>query len=252
MAMAMSPATRNRLMVGGALILIALLLVCGPLSDRFGGRDTSAGDAPPVAAGPPVDDSGLADAAAVGALAGASAVAPEATDAAADQAVVAPIAVAAVASGAGAGAAAANSGGTGSGGASAVPVATPVVAAPPPVSAGVPDTVVAAPVVVAAAGIPAAISDFDDAPGSIGPALNRFAPPVAGAGGSQIAQVARSLTRNVGNMIRPCDTPGSGCVHLVSGPPPTGGVPPIGPGQRPVSRRVPPIAPGPRPAAPLN
>jgi len=34
----MDPASRNRvLMIGGALIVIALLLVCGPLEGRFGG-----------------------------------------------------------------------------------------------------------------------------------------------------------------------------------------------------------------------
>ena len=75
----MSPTSRNTLMIGGALILIALMLVCGPLSGRLGGGGPNVEQAPAVAAGPPADDesvdSNQGDAlkvAALGALAGAS------------------------------------------------------------------------------------------------------------------------------------------------------------------------------------
>ncbi|MEZ4355362.1 MAG: hypothetical protein R3F16_17100 [Myxococcota bacterium] len=66
----MNPRTRNTLMIGGALIVVALLLVCGPLAGRFGGRQS---EPPSVAAGPPVDAAGAAAVAAAGALAGAEA-----------------------------------------------------------------------------------------------------------------------------------------------------------------------------------
>ncbi len=68
----MSPTSRNTLMIGGALIAIALLLVCGPLSDRFGSRGSDRQEPPAVAAGPPPDAAGVVGAAAVGALAGAT------------------------------------------------------------------------------------------------------------------------------------------------------------------------------------
>ncbi len=68
----MERASRNRvLMVGGALIVIALLLVCGPLKGRFGqgGEDQP----PAVAAGPPpADIAGTVGMAAAGAAAGAA------------------------------------------------------------------------------------------------------------------------------------------------------------------------------------
>jgi hypothetical protein len=67
----MSPTSRNTLRIGGALILIALLLVCGPLSDRFGSAGAAKQEAPSVAAGPPPDAAGPLAAAATGALAGA-------------------------------------------------------------------------------------------------------------------------------------------------------------------------------------
>ncbi|HEB90091.1 MAG TPA: hypothetical protein ENI85_11010 [Deltaproteobacteria bacterium] len=69
----MSPTSRNTLLIGGALIAIALLLVCGPLSDRFGRRGGDDQEPPAVAAGPPPDAVGAAGAAALGGLAGATA-----------------------------------------------------------------------------------------------------------------------------------------------------------------------------------
>ena len=66
----MSPTTRNTLMIGGGLIVAALLFTCGPLKNMFGGAETS----PQVAAGPPADlpaETGTPDAMA-GAVAGAA------------------------------------------------------------------------------------------------------------------------------------------------------------------------------------
>ncbi len=67
----MSPTSRNTLMIGGALILVALLLVCGPLSGQFGSGGSTVEEAPSVAAGPPVDAGAALGAAASGAMAGA-------------------------------------------------------------------------------------------------------------------------------------------------------------------------------------
>lgn len=53
----MTPTTRNSLMVGGALIVIALLLTCGPIRGIFGtgdagtSADVATSDATPIAAG---------------------------------------------------------------------------------------------------------------------------------------------------------------------------------------------------------
>jgi hypothetical protein len=121
----------------------------------------------------------------------------------------------------------------------------------------VPATNVAAPLALAAAGsgAVAATDAFDDSIGDdeelAGRAADRFAPPVASPGGSPLALVKQPFSVAAGSMIRPCDTPGSGCTNLVSpvAPPPVGGgVPPIGPGVRPGSqpRSVPPISPGTR------
>ena len=51
----MTPTTRNSLMVGGAAIVIALLLTCGPLQGILGGNNAEVAEAPAVAAGPPAD-----------------------------------------------------------------------------------------------------------------------------------------------------------------------------------------------------
>ncbi len=63
--------SRNQktIMIGGALILIALFLVCGPLTGRFGGP-ASVGEPPSVAAGPPAGV-GVLGAGAAGAIVGA-------------------------------------------------------------------------------------------------------------------------------------------------------------------------------------
>ena len=66
----MTPTSRNSLMIGGALIVIALLLTCGPLSGLFG-PDAAKVEAPPVAAGPPEGEGESLDAAAAAAGAGA-------------------------------------------------------------------------------------------------------------------------------------------------------------------------------------
>lgn len=239
----MSPTSRNTLMIGGALILIALLLVCDPLSDRLGRGGKSVEEAPSVAAGPPLDALEPADvleAVAAGALVGTT-VAP--TDAATldavgdvgdvkaadDSAVVADagledpgddtltaagVAAAGVAAGA-AGAGMAGDAGTGGGG-----------AVLPAVSAGVPTTDVASDEISGAAAAVAAASAFDDALasamassdelGGAGPAVERFAPPVAAAGGSPLALAGAAQLFGIdgGDLLRPCDTPGSGCRNL--------------------------------------
>ena len=253
--MEMSPTSRNTLMIGGALILIALLLVCDPLLDRLGLGGKSVEEAPSVAAGPPLDTLEPADvleAVAAGALVGTT-VAPtdaatlgavgavgdvgdvgaggDASDvkAADDSAVVADagmvdpgddaltaagVAAAGVAAGA-AGAGTAGDAGTGGGG-----------AVRPAVSAGVPTTDVASDESSGAAAAGAAASAFDDALaaamassdelGGAGRAVERFAPPVAAAGGSPLALAGAAQPFGIdgGDLLRPCDTPGSGCQNL--------------------------------------
>jgi hypothetical protein len=76
--MEMSPTSKNALKIGGALILIALFLVCGPLKDRLGSGGKGVEEAPSVASGPPLepvelDTTGAVEAVAVGALVGSSA-----------------------------------------------------------------------------------------------------------------------------------------------------------------------------------
>ncbi len=250
--MEMSPTSRNTLMIGGALILIALLLVCDPLLDRLGLGGKSVEEAPSVAAGPPPDTLEPADvleAVAAGALVGTT-VAPtdaatldavgavgavgaggDASDvkAADDSAVVADagvedpgddtltaagVAAAGVAAGA-AGAGMAGDAGTGGGG-----------AVLPAVSAGVPTTDVASDEISGAAAAVAAASAFDDALasamassdelGGAGRAVERFAPPVAAAGGSPLALAGAAQPFGIdgGDLLHPCDTPGSGCQNL--------------------------------------
>ena len=53
--MAMSPTSKNALKIGGALILIALFLVCGPLRDRLGSGGKNVEEPPSVATGPPLE-----------------------------------------------------------------------------------------------------------------------------------------------------------------------------------------------------
>jgi hypothetical protein len=243
----MSRTSRNTLMIGGALILIALLLVCGPLSDRLGSGGSKIEEAPPVAAAPPVDAARALDAAASGALAGGTLGEVRADAVAADAGVGAGEVAAGTAIALGSTVAAVTADGAGS--------AAP--ASPPPVSAGVPSTPVAAeapataiPALASAAGIfDDAVDSARDSNDGIGPAgrlVDRFPPPVAAAADSGL-RVASSL--NDGPLIYPCDSPGSGCrnVAVGGGPRPPGGVnPPIIPGGRPPSpiRNNPPIVPG--------
>jgi len=244
--MEMSPTSRNTLMIGGALILIALLLVCDPLLDRLGRGGKSVEEAPSVAAGPPLDalePADVVEAVAAGALVGTTVAKTDAATlddvgaggdasdvkAADDSAVVADagledpgddtltaagVAAAGVAAGA-AGAGMAGDAGTGGGG-----------AVLPAVSAGVPTTDVASDEISGAAAAVAAASAFDDALasamassdelGGAGRAVERFAPPVAAAGGSPLALAGAAQPFGIdgGDLLRPCDTPGSGCQNL--------------------------------------
>jgi len=206
--------------IGAALILIALLLVCGPISDRMGGRE-SARKAPSVAAGPPVappvDPSGAVEAVAAGALVGASVAE---TDAAASgdgkagrDLPMVPV-VAAATAGAAAGAAAAADSGTGGG------------SVPPPVSAGVPATEVAADTFDES--LDKAMASRD----GLGPAGMRFPPPVAASGdsGQAFASNAEAFLIDSGELLRPCDSPGSGCQNLKSASVSGGAITPFGSG----------------------
>jgi len=229
-------------MIGGALIVIALLLTCGPWRHFFGGADGADQTLPSVAAAPPDDTEEILPAAGVVAGDQSDDIEVSATAGAAGPQ-VAPIVGAGVAAGAGVVAATAPS------------ASSP---APPAVSAGVPDTPVAAatapnPAVLAAAAALAAVSAFDDAFDggdavfAAGPAVDRFPPPVA-AGGPAFALVAVSQPFGTlaGNIRQPCDSPGAGCQRIVGSPIPTN--PPIIPGVRPVPViSNPPIIPGIRP-----
>ena len=142
----MSPTSRNTLMIGGALILIALMLVCGPLSDRLGLGGKGVEEAPSVAAGPPVVEVESADAVeavAAGALVGASNREPDVASLDEVKAEDEPAVVAEVA-GAAAGAGVAAEGDSGAGGGGTVL---------PAVSAGVPTTDVADEAAIAASAV---------------------------------------------------------------------------------------------------
>jgi len=237
MKMEMSPTSRNTLKIGAALILIALLLVCGPIGDRMGFRDGGVEEAPSVATGPPVDPidtSDAVEAAAVGALVGVSV---QETDVAAlgdvktgDDSSVVGAGVAAGAAGAAAGAGAADD--SGKGGAGSLP----------PVSAGVPPaTDVASGGLSEAAAAAAATADaFDKLLDSAialhagaGPAAARFAPPVAAAGvGESFASTVEVFDIADRDLLRPCDSPGSGCQNLnpAGGIIGGGSITPFGPG----------------------
>jgi hypothetical protein len=214
--MQMSPTSKNALKIGGALILIALFLVCGPLRGRFGSGGKNVQEAPSVATGPPlepaeIDTTDAVEAVAAGALFGTPDPTPEVVapleDAKTEDDLPALPIVAAAATGAAAGAAVAADSGAGSGG--------PVL---PPVSAGVPPTNVATvdPAIAAA-------SAFDDsmasrnASGNAGPAAARFAPPVSAEGDSLLALATEPFGMESGSLLQPCDSPGSGCQNLSSG-----------------------------------
>ncbi len=66
--------------------------------------------------------------------------------------------------------------------------------------------------------------------GPAGRVVERFAPPVAAPLDS--STIARPYSAARGPLLRPCDTPGSGCRNP-SASTPQAGVPPIGPGTRP-------------------
>ena len=53
--MEMSRTSRNTLVIGGALILVALFLVCDPVAERIGRGDKAVVEPPPVAAEPPAE-----------------------------------------------------------------------------------------------------------------------------------------------------------------------------------------------------
>jgi len=234
----MSPTSRNTLMIGGALILVALFLVCGPLSDRLGSGGKSVEEAPTVATDPPIDDlepAAVADAVDAGALV---AVPITETDVTADDD---PTLIAGMPiedadddalKGAGIAAAGAAGAATGAGLASDSGAGASTTALPE-VSAGVP--LVVPPVNVAGSepsGVDpaaAAAAAFDDSlaaakvsgdgSGVAGPAVGRFPFPVAAPGGSSqaLAAAAQPFGIGSGNVLLPCDSPGSGCRNLNAG-----------------------------------
>jgi len=215
----MDPASRNRvLMIGGALIVIALLLVCGPLEGRFGGGQPgldAVETTPDVAAAPPASEAPEIDPTFAGEL--------EATDGLTGVAIeegdlVKPIEAQPI---------------------EALPIAAvpPVVAvvpdrppvkvakeaAPtvtraetPPVSAAGPDVPVALIAAVPTAGERAA-NDFDSSLADITNALDRdgtkvvdrFAPPVDS--GPRVALSPQGFNAFA---LRPCANPGAGCQNV--------------------------------------
>lgn len=209
----MSPTSRNVLMIGGALILIALLLICGPLSDRLGDSGQGVHEAPPVAAGPPPDairTTDLVEAVAAGALVGRSMQEPEVAAASEDAAPVeAPVAV-------------------------PVPVVSETPGSEgggrplPLVSAAAPMPIVASEEISGVAPAEQAAGAFDDQLASLltsndelagpGPAVDRFPPPVAAAGAPlALDSAAQSFGFASGKLLQPCDSPGSGCRTVISG-----------------------------------
>lgn len=66
--------------------------------------------------------------------------------------------------------------------------------------------------------------------GPAGRVVERFAPPVAAP--IDPSTTARPYSTSRGSLLRPCDTPGSGCRNPSPSTPQVG-VPPIGPGTRP-------------------
>ena len=212
----MDPTARNRvLLIGGALIVIALLLVCGPLEGRFGGGrpgidavetppDMAA--APPVLEEPAVDSTSATEAETTGELTDAAIGESDLTD---------PLEAEPV---------------------EALPVVPPPVSPPvkvakataptvaravetPPVSAAGPE-VKAPPLVVVPTVDERATSvaeDFDSSLADMTNALDRddasvvgrFAPPVDS--GPRVALAARGINSFA---LRPCDNPGSGCQNV--------------------------------------
>jgi hypothetical protein len=271
-------------MIGAALIVIALLLTCGPLSGLFA-PDAAKVETPSVAAGPPEGEGESLDAAAAGAAAGAGAGNMGATVAGIGQNVNGSLeagldipvhesaganvatggtgsasmpsagstagtagATTVAGAGAGAGTAAATavaSSGSGSGAAATTPVAAATsAAAPPPVSA-------APPAVPVAAG---AANAFDQAYAGVsgdgfdaaGKVVDRFAPPVAAVGSGALALngAQRRIGSSGAGVRAPCDSPGAGCRNV-----PGGAAPPTPP-TPPTPPMNPPLRPGQPPPPP--
>ena len=245
----MTSTTRNSLMVGGALIVIALLLTCGPIRGIFGtgdagtSADVATSDAtplPPVGAALPVNTDAALGAAKTGAVAGSqigSADAAAVASAAPNS--VAPVLVAGAAGAAGA-AEAAGSGAADAGAsvaAASTGIVLPAVSASPP-SEPVSNSIMAAVVnpAIALAASAAAASAFDNAfdngfAGGMadmpaeGAVVGRFAPPVAAISSQQLALngVDRAVGIGAAGIRAPCDSPGAGCRNVqvsMASPPP--------------------------------
>ncbi len=205
----MSPTSRNVLLIGGALILIALLLLFGPFKDLTGVGEMGVESAPPVAAGPPqeteiVEPADTMDAVVAGALVGVSVfetdvAVRDATDkpSTADKAdSPAPPPVANTPS-------------------RIEPRAVEEKKSSPSVSAGVPERNVADGTIPGRDPIEEAIENFDAAftMAGVGPEVDRFPPPVA-IDRDEIALAILEPSPRI--ILQPCDLPGSGC--LSSGP----------------------------------
>ena len=210
----MDPASRNRvLMVGGALIVVALLLVCGPGDGLNNKSDVpSVASAPPVVpevpAAPSADSILAAEEAALGALAGATigesdlgqpeeAALPEQVASAPPAPVVVPPAPVAPST------------------AKETAAKPPRVAAQGPVTPPAPPVVLPTPVELAEK----AAGDFDKslAQNSNGPGPNlvaRFAPPVDS--GPSVSPVVSAAQGFNSFSLRPCDSPGSGCQSVIA------------------------------------
>jgi len=216
--MAMSPTSKNALKIGGALILIALFLVCGPLRDRLGSGGNNVEGAPSVASGPPlepveVDTTDALEGIAAGVLIGTSASEPQAVAPLEDVETKDDLPVLPIVAAAAAGAAVAADTGTGSGG-----------TVLPPVSAGVPPTNVVAdeipgvdPAVAAASAFDESRASRDGPGGRAGRAVNIFPPPVDAEGDSLLALSTEPFGMDSGSLLQPCDSPGSGCQNLRGG-----------------------------------
>lgn len=239
----MDPKSRNRvLMIGGALIVIALLLVCGPLQDRLGSGGSGTA-LPPVAAGPADTlDEPTVEPAPVPLAPDAAIETATTLDESAEEAAETPDAVAVplprdpATGGAGAAleTAAAAASAAASAGEPGTSASAPTAAASelPSVSAAPPPSPTAAAVfddALAAGSLGSAGDELGIGPA--GPVSRRFAPPVASGGPMALGIQAAQNFAIDSSLLRPCDTPGSGCQNLVSaaGRP----NPPIRPGVRP-------------------
>lgn len=258
----MTPTSRNTLIVGGGLIVAALLFTCGPLDGLLGegdssqetvaGRTDETGAEPPaVGAGPPRALAGALGAAAAGAALGAeagrdSAMREQALESAA------PVVEAGEAEGA------TNPRGPGEGqggplaGLPVVPAVASATAAEgasdgdatktqvrdssqkasaPPVSAGPPSSAegtvpVEDPILLAKHAFDD-VFDADEGKGLSGPVIGRFAPPVAALPDARLPlRRDGPLGDGIDGVRRPCDAPGAGCRKQPPIPP----VPPFIPG----------------------